>query len=171
MPPSASRHYDFVVVHATHNAVDFYESMGFVRVGAITQEAVMEDVSSQSVQQAEIVSSPVITYFTKKSGETLLDVSKTFDVNVWDIIFLNYCLYPSLEPKSLLMKSTKLFIPKKDTRGSDDADFQWYISKENETPKSIALKLKVSCQDLLDVNRTRLPDLCASSRLMKGYVD
>ena len=36
MQSSAVRNYDYVVLQATTNSVQFYESMGFVRVGALT---------------------------------------------------------------------------------------------------------------------------------------
>ena len=35
-PPSAKRNYEYVVLQATTNSVPFYESLGFVRVGCIT---------------------------------------------------------------------------------------------------------------------------------------
>jgi len=176
MQSSASKNYDFIVIHATHNAIDFYESMGFVRVGAIAHAAIedeYEETDSPSAEPGEIVSSPVTIYVTKKNNETPLGISKAFDVNVWDVIFLNYTIYPNLEPKSCLVKETKLFIPKKCTHGKDvdrcEGDVQWYVAKEDETPKSIAFKLKISCQELLESNKCRLPDLCSNSRLMKGY--
>ena len=38
MTPSASQNYDYVVLQATDNSVPFYESLGFVRVGCITED-------------------------------------------------------------------------------------------------------------------------------------
>ena len=35
-PPSAKRNYEYVVLQATTNSVPFYESLGFVRVGCVT---------------------------------------------------------------------------------------------------------------------------------------
>ena len=176
MPTSASRHYDYVVLHATANAIEFYESMGFVRVGAITQviSENMEEEDGKSLKplpQSEIVSSPVITYFTKKSDETPMDVAKAFNVDVWDLIYLNHFMYPSIEPKSYLIRKTKLFIPKKGHSEEQEGNVQWYFAKEDETPKTISLKFKVSCQDIIDANRTRMPDLFPNSRLIKGYVN
>jgi LysM repeat protein len=179
MPATASRNYDYVVLHATANAVEFYEDMGFVRVGAITQ-LVTEDEdnggSDKPLVQTEIVSSPIVTYYTKKHDETPYEIANVFGVNVWDLIFLNHFAYPSIEPKSYLKAKTKLFIPKKDGADGDcnsqaDDTVQWYIAKEDETPKSISSKFNLSCHELIDANRSRLPDLYPCSRLMKGYVD
>ena len=163
------------MIHATNNAVAFYESMGFIRVGAIVQassENNDEDSESQLPDMKNIVRSPFTTYFTKKNGEILFDVAKAFDVNVWDLIFLNHYMYPSLEPKSFLVKKTKLLIPKRDARSKNelnlDGNVNWHVAKEDETPKSIALKLKIPCHKLVEANRARLPDLCPSSRLKKG---
>lgn len=144
MPPSSKHNYDYLVLQATNNSIPFYESMGFIRVGCITENnkrgigsenAVPEskegtpsphrsrhhDASPASPgQKSEIVSSPVIKVLTEENGETVVDYAKKYNCDAWDIIFLSEPLYPGMTPKSPLIKGTQLYIP--DTSKSNGAD-------------------------------------------------
>ena len=145
MKPTSTHNYDYVVLQATENSKPFYESMGFVRVGAVTKEEVkaqdrrssmtsQTSSSSSSCIEAEvlppdspekadtiatkyeIISSPNFTYTTKKKGETPNDVAKKFGVDVWDIIFLNKDIYKEICPTARLLEGTLLHVPKVDER-------------------------------------------------------
>ncbi len=139
MKPTANQNYDYVVLQATENSIPFYESMGFIRVGALTiddrflkkrnaaaeQEDDTESEESASAavpinpsspadsenDPSEIVSSPVTVYVVEKPGESPTDIAKKFNVSVWDIIFLNHYVYKDLNSRSRLMKGTNVFIP------------------------------------------------------------
>lgn len=201
MKATGKQNYDYLTLQATENSIPFYESLGFVRVGGITEDDKYEekqaklrgeetpsqdsDASSSNGSlppQSEIVSSPVDTYVTKDAGETPVDVAKKLNVSVWDIIFLNHYVYPDINTRSRLMKGTSLFVPAaQDTQaeasshatrsrdlGAEPSAPQWYIADENDTPRIIAKKFEISCKELVDANRGRLPELQSQSRLKEG---
>ena len=205
MPPSSKANYDFAVLQATENSIPFYESMGFVRVGCITEsndamEQKNDDSSCNKTndngdgqlsknnankigsQQSEscIVSSSVLTYVTTKDKEMPIDIAKKFDVDVWDIIFLNHFMYPDISPRSWLLKDTHVFYPDTITKDNaiTNADYQkfplkngsvprWYFCEDNESPKEIAKKFGVNCRELLKVNKYRISDLQTNSKLIE----
>ena len=182
MQSNEKYNYDYAVLQATDNSIPFYESMGFVRVGCITEQLLKANGDkvddAEGNEKSEIVSSPVFTIKVKKHGETPTDYAKKFGVDVWDIIFLSHYMYPDMTPNSFLMKGTILYIPdvskfdgcrnlNKDVPSQGGAS-QWYSSEDNETPREIAIKFKVTCKDLLAANRTRIADLKAHSRLIEG---
>lgn len=198
MKASGEQNYDYVVLQATDNSIPFYESLGFVRVGAITEDDQFEEKqakhksddespphfspqSPQSESTSDIVSSATQVYVTKTAGETPADVAKKFNVDVWDIIFLNHFIFKDIQTKSRLWKGTSLYVPSLEearaeatshaTRTQDVAAAiapQWYIASENDTPKMIAKQFRVSCSELVAANRDRLPELQAISRLKEG---
>lgn len=184
MKASCKQNYDYVVLQATENSIPFYESLGFVRVGGITEdekyeekqaklrgEQVPDSSSSSDSSQSEIVSSPVDIYVTKVAGETPADVANKLHVNVWDIVFLNHYVYPHIGTRSRLMKDTSLYVPvPEDSQPATTQSIapQWYIAQENDTPRMIARQFHVNCAELVTANRSRLPELQSQSRLKEG---
>lgn len=209
---SALANYDYIALQATDNSIPFYESLGFVRVGAVTlQPPQLHDdglstssshersssspgTSSRSdasaslaaaeplppnspeklnslVLPADIVASPLMTYEVVRPGETPTQIAKSQGVDVWDIIFLNMELYKDLTPNSKLKRGTFLHVPAKrkslDDEGNNEPT-KWFVAKENDTPKMIAKKFNLPCRKVVDANRSRLPELMASSRLKAG---
>jgi hypothetical protein len=80
-------------------------------------------------------------------------------------------------PSSRLMAGTLLHVPVKEkteastpgkTRAAQAITPQFYIAKENDTPRKIAKMFQVSCIDLVEANKARLPGLMSSSRLRDG---
>ena len=123
---------------------------------------------------SSIVSSSLFIYQVTKKGETPQDIAKAHNVNVWDIIFLNKDIYRDIQPRSRLMQDTILHIPNHYQSASKD-DFrknapptQWFVAKENDTPKKIAKQFGVPCNKLVLANMTRLPGLTATARLKEG---
>lgn len=121
--PTDNANYDYIVLQATENSIAFYESLGFVRVGAVTDcneaqinkqlQEQMEEVDShpQQLLSNHIVTGDV-TYFTvKKGGTTLAELAKRHHVDVWDLLFLNRHLYKEITSHSRLMAGTMLLIP------------------------------------------------------------
>lgn len=183
MQATEKYNYDFVCLQATDNSIPFYESMGFVRVGCITEQRLKASgdkaLGEEDEEKAEIVSSPVLTITTKKHGETAADYAKKFGVDVWDIIIMSHYLYPGMTPRAPLMKGTILYIPDiskldgctANTNGGSSVvggATQWYSCEDNESPKEIAKKFNVACKDLLAANRVRIADLKAHSKLIEG---
>jgi len=114
-PSSPSNNYEYVALQATDNSINFYEKMGFVRVGAVTEEKKQQKVTAsppvEAPPKSEIISSPVET-FSNKKVMTLTQIASQLKLDVWDLIFLNHYLYPGLTPCSKLKKNTELYIPK-----------------------------------------------------------
>ena len=201
MKPNCKRNYDYVALQATENSIPFYESLGFVRVGGITEDEKFEEKQAKlkaggdpsshdsvpsspddSAPQSEIVSSAVDVYVTKVAGEAPADIAKKLNVDVWDVIFLNHYVYPDIGPRSRLMKDTSLYVPSTkhaqaeatsnatriQSLGVEPIAPQWYIAAENDTPRMIAKTFHISCTELVEGNRERLPELNWQSRLKEG---
>lgn len=140
---SGAANYDYVALQATDNSISFYESLGFVRVGAVTVQppltktqpqnaenpgstdsecsaATAEPLPPSSPEKADIlalpydaVSSPLTNYEVKRPGETPSQIAKKLQLNVWDILFLNKDIYFDLAPSARLRKGTILLVPLK----------------------------------------------------------
>jgi HMG (high mobility group) box/LysM domain len=175
MKGTSKANYDYVVLQATDNSIPFYESMGFVRVGAVMLEADGKPSSRKTDVEESLenpfVTSPIMSYKVS-TGETLTRIAAKFEVDVWDIIFLNKHILGDAQPSSKPKLNTLLIIPAKEeldtTASVPSGDIQWHVAKENETPRIIANKFKVNCKDIVDGNKGRLPGLMASSRLKDG---
>jgi hypothetical protein len=101
--------YEWVVLQATKHSIPFYESCGFVRVGAV---AIYEPDSEQSNADAS-ASSGTKLYTVRNSGlqETPRSVAKKLEVQEFDIVFLNRRMFPGLDWNSKLRTGTKLQVP------------------------------------------------------------
>lgn len=194
--PTIMANYDYLVLQATDNSIPFYESMGFVRVGAIMLE---EDQNNNSDESSESmnenipaaeddthVTSPVFTYDVKGTGETLTRIAAKFHADVYDILFLNRdllgmnarpCDKPKIHAKLLIPKNSQNSRNDDPTTSSHDEnplpyvpsnEIQWHICKENDTPRTIAKMYNVSTYDVVERNKGRLPGLISSSRLKEN---
>ncbi len=138
---SGSANYDYIALQATDNSIPFYESLGFVRVGAVCYDTKQDDGADNDeyenrrpssptsamndspiepsgkgkegglVMPKTIVASPNFVHEVVKPGETPNDIARKFKVCIWDIVFLNKDIYPDLRPTSRLMKGTQLYVP------------------------------------------------------------
>jgi hypothetical protein len=182
--------YEFVVLQATKNSIPFYESMGFIRVGAIIEDVNFDKKNkhnslSDTLDETKPIftdfASPILLYKTKKNGENLKTIAKSLSVDVLDIIFLNQKYYPTIQPNSSFRKNTSLYYPDlskldgvsnasiidNNTTTSSNA-IQWYLALDNETPRDIAKKFNVDIADLLKANKGRVDHLQAQSKLIEG---
>jgi hypothetical protein len=183
--------YDYVVLQATDNSISFYETMGFVRIGAImldetmatdaaTTENDQDAASPASVQTDDLnffVTSPVTTY-TVKTGQSVAKIAQRFGVDVYDLLFLNRHILGDARPCDRPFLGTVLTIPvAKESATSSDTppsptlnpeEIQWHVAKENETPRIIAKIYNVNALDVVNANKVRLPGLISSSRLKEG---
>jgi hypothetical protein len=173
---TSKANYDYVVLQATDNSISFYESMGFVRVGAVMlDETDGKPCARKSVneepEENPFVTSKVVSY-NVTHGETLTRIAAKFGVDVWDIIFLNQDILGEAQPSSKPKLNTLLLIPGKEALDNDIAVptglIQWHVAKENDTPRTIAKTFNVSCHDIVYGNKGRLPGLISSSRLKEG---
>jgi hypothetical protein len=189
MKASGLCNYDYVVLQATDNSVPFYESMGFVRVGAIMldetadrerEKAETPKDGNGTAAPMEIVTGDITSYTIRKAGETPNDIAKNMKLDVWDVIFLNKDIYKGIMPSSRLLAGTVLHIPvvakpcPKDVRRGRSAEAenarkpQWHVAKEDETPREIAKLYDVSSKDVVEANKRRLPGLVSTARLKRG---
>jgi len=187
MKPTAKANYDYVVLQATDNSIPFYESMGFVRVGTVMKDETARTPKASSdsnddgdskpaAMEDSFVTSTIVSYVVK-SGETLTRIALKFEVDVWDIIFLNrHILGETAKPCDKPLKNLILMIPtttpaeKAETKPTavPREEICWHVAKENETPRTIAKKFDLRCEDVVRGNKGRLPGLMASSRLKDG---
>jgi hypothetical protein len=169
MKACGKANYDYVVLQATDNSIPFYESMGFVRVGAVTaideaeqNKRFYEDAHDPSPNEAtaevlpdhspekpsalaipnHYVKSELTTYKTSKAGTTLADVAKRCRADVWDIIFLNKSMYGDLTPSSRLLADTILYVPAKSKFDSSSSPRKERLTRqsESETPQYYTAK-------------------------------
>lgn len=154
--------YDYVVLQATDNSIPFYESMGFVRVGAV----MMED----SQPKNSFVASKYKTYTVKKA-ESISSIAAKENVDVWDLLFLNqHVIGDEAKPSSKPLLETVLLIPQPEDpiEHSAEGDVVWHTAKENETPKMIAKIYDVKVSDVVKANKGKLEGLAGTSRLRQG---
>lgn len=192
MAANSQHNYDYVVLQATNNSIPFYESMGFIRVGAVTKnnnpplnnenkdgeiEQKMDEAKDLTI---DFTTGPVIREKSKPK-ETLRQFCKRLNVDVWDVVFLNKDIYPGISYKSILQENTELFVPDKSkmdggsnaelcNKAGNDSVTLWYDAKDNETPREIAKKFNLCVKELLAANRGRIEGLQVHSKLVEGYV-
>eukprot|EP00978_Attheya_sp_CCMP212_P009933 scaffold23726_cov43-Attheya_sp.AAC.2 len=149
---------------------------------AVTDDSAVAIAVEQTPEsESQIVSSEHDVYVTKKAWQSLLEVAKELDVDVWDIVFLNVFVYPDILPRSRLHKDTTIFVPSKRAKeiavsnalrnleaGGKSSAVQWYFSEDDETPKAIANKFNVPVRDIVRGNKERISDLQPFSRLIEN---
>jgi HMG (high mobility group) box/LysM domain len=176
MKPTSKANYDYVVLQATDNSIPFYEAMGFVRVGAVMIDEVNVKLPAVEENDEESETSPFVTSkvlsYKAQNGETLTRIAAKFEVDVWDLIFLNKHIIGEALPSSKPKLSTLLLIPDKPQPEIDVAqpiqETKWYTTNDNDTPRMIAKMCNVSCLDIVNGNKARLPGLMSCSRLKEG---
>ena len=163
--PTAMANYDYVVLQATDASIPFYESLGFVRVGAI-----MRDVAE--ADEVGFASNCTGTY-TVNTSETLKVIAGKLGVELWDLLFLNRHIIGDAKGSDKPFLGTSLLIPRRQQESeslTSDAmiDIRFHVAKENETPRSIANLYNVNHADVVRANQSRLPTLLSNSRLKSG---
>ncbi|KAL7575934.1 hypothetical protein ACA910_000731 [Epithemia clementina (nom. ined.)] len=140
MKASSKVNYEYVVLQATDNSISFYETLGFVRVGAIverddngqstTPKSPMKQRGDGEKEPAGFRRSP------KRRRDDSNPITKA-DLELPDCITMS--------------------------------KFQHYeVSKVGEPLQSIAKKFKVDVFDIIFLNEMNYPDLVPGSRLIKG---
>jgi hypothetical protein len=138
---SGCANYDYIALQATDNSIPFYESLGFVRVGAVT---VQEDENNKRPAEPRS-DSPAFSTTSEDSAAA-------------DAI--------PLEPSSP-EKADALALPS-DIVSSPLAIHE--VIRAGETPADIAKKYKVDVWDIIFLNKDVYTDLVPRSRLMKGTI-
>ena len=139
--------YDYVALQATDNSIPFYESIGFVRVGAVTLQTSekAEDSSSSSTRSSYEGSSDPATSSSDASSASVAPAEPL----------------PPNSPE----KPDALALPL-DIVSSPLTAYE--VVKPGETPSQIAKSQDVDVWDIIFLNKELDKDFSPSSRLKKG---
>lgn len=173
---SATSNYDYIALQATDNSIPFYETQGFVRVGAVTYDSKLPtphsspmkprknssggfgdensgDSDSGNEEASSRSSSPAFTETSISSHRTSSSESAAADAEEVE---------PSSpdKPNALARPSGIVASP----------HFQFTVDKPGDTPNEIAKRFKVDIWDLIFLNKDVYPDLRPCSRLMQDTI-
>ncbi|KAL3915459.1 MAG: hypothetical protein SGILL_005644 [Bacillariaceae sp.] len=139
---SGSANYDYLAQQATDNSIPFYESRGFVRVGAVTYES--RDPHSRSVSPAFSTSTTASEWSSAASSVAVEAVE----------------LPPGSpeKPEAIAVPKTIVSSP----------HFVYTVTGPAWTPNEISRKFKVSVWDVIFLNKDLYVDLKPTSRLKRG---
>ena len=139
---TGSANYDYIALQATDNSIPFYESLGFVRVGAVCYDTKQSDNGENDDTTDSRPSSPACS-MTSSTINNQKDSSESGT--------------PSGKNERLVMPKAIVASP----------NFIYEVVKLY-TPNDIAKKLKICVWDIVFLNKDIYPDLKPTSRLMKG---
>eukprot|EP00039_Didymoeca_costata_P006096 m.87487 g.87487 ORF g.87487 m.87487 type:complete len:779 (-) comp13109_c0_seq5:72-2408(-) len=171
--------YNYITLQATDNSISFYESLGFIRVGAVARYSLTDKSKLDYDFQRDNICSPTYWYTDTKEDDTPRTISKRTGVEVLEILFLNKVLYDGLNANSRLKRGTPLRFPGRDPNSSSETRntlgsprkqtrSTYTTTKENETPTAIAAKLGLEVKELVALNKFRIKGLTKNSQLFKG---
>ena len=151
---SALAHYDYVVLQATENSVSFYESMGFIRVGALTTEASQAEQGMGSPRRQ------------RQHGGAQHESGHDSLVQDWGSPLAAKHQHPkhvTLPPSSYPLEQP---VPAASSGWIVGPATEEYTTKRpGETPLKIAQTLRVNAQDIVFLNLRNYPELTTTSRL------
>mmetsp|Transcript_15145 Transcript_15145/g.22244 ORF Transcript_15145/g.22244 Transcript_15145/m.22244 type:complete len:961 (+) Transcript_15145:292-3174(+) len=161
--PSNSQNYEYLVLQATDNSVPFYESMGFIRVGCISEDENFEKkekeekkISSDDDDASVDSNTPVAQVVVKEETETVTKAEVVKAENN-DKATAKEAKGSSKgdtdEPKSEIVSSAlDIYVTKK--------AWEWL--------PDIAKQLKVSMWDILFLNQYTVPGISKGCRLKRN---
>mmetsp|Transcript_27416 Transcript_27416/g.64236 ORF Transcript_27416/g.64236 Transcript_27416/m.64236 type:complete len:1027 (+) Transcript_27416:261-3341(+) len=135
--------YDYIALQATDNSISFYESLGFVRVGAVCYDMKQEDENGDNDGAENCRPSSPATSMTSAATETSAAECKEKS---------------GTGSEKMVMPATIIASP----------NFAHEVSRPGESPNDIAKKFKVCVWDIIFLNKDIYPELRPTSRLMKG---
>ena len=140
---TGTANYDYIALQATDNSISFYESLGFVRVGAVCYDTKQED---DSVENDDAENSRPSSPATPISGVTT------------EIPTAEVQEKSGKGSEKMAMPATIIASP----------NFVHTVTRPGESPNDIAKKFKICVWDIIFLNKDIYPDLRPTSRLMKG---
>ena len=137
---SATANYDYIVLQATDNSIPFYESLGFVRVGAVCYDTKHDGIGDNGSDKSLSSSQKGTEAFgtTKEKNQTKM-LSENNGIG-------------------LAMPKTIVASP----------NFVFEVVRPGDSPNDVAKYFKVSVWDIIFLNKDIYPDLRPTSRLHKG---
>jgi len=143
---TGAANYDYIALQATDNSIPFYESLGFVRVGAVCYDTKPEDGNAENgVDDSRAPSPALSTSSTATESSTPAGKGRT-------------------EIGTGSGKKGDLVMPKAIV---SSPNFVHQVVRPGETPNDIAKKFKICVWDIIFLNKDIYPDLRPTSRLMK----
>jgi hypothetical protein len=100
--------------------------------------------------------------YSSEGGETVHQVAARVGVRSADLVKWNLSRFPNISVNSRVQAGTVFFVA--DPAGIDVVT----VEKKGETPKKLANRLGVPCDDLIELNATRHPQLHATYKLESG---
>ena len=173
--PSSRKNYDYVVLQATTNSVPFYESLGFVRVGCITDNdnfrhrggataaAATEEDSGNSIT-AGSGSDTDVCGEEKKDGDTPIRNISTADPDADGKPSADE-QEASVGPNSEAAKAAE-GLPASEIVSSQVETYT--TTKNGEKVGEIAKALGVGAWDIIFLNHFTFPNMAPSSKVLKG---
>lgn len=190
--------YDFVVLQATEGSIPFYESLGFVRVGAVCRY-LADDAEGPSNAAGEAESgsgteagqpgtvgydheksyctSKYYYYTDTRDNDTPRQIASRLKVDLDDMMFINQVLWgpDGITSGSKLRRGTPLRVPCSDDGSSgvtapspQSPVRKWHVCRENDTPKTLAKKLGVPVAALVKMNAPQYKGLTQTSMFRAG---
>lgn len=146
---SAMANYDYIALQATDNSIPFYESRGFVRVGAVTYDT--KDPSRGGGDGNSRSTSPTFSESGSSRSSAYTESTRAVEA---------VPLEPSSpeKPEAIAMPQQIVSSP----------HFVYEVEKPGETPNDIARRFKMSVWDIVFLNKDIFKDLRPTSRLIKG---
>ena len=197
--PAAEMQYKWLVLEATDNSVSFYQSKGFIRVGAVAshvesngESKALRDEGSAAERDGFERSATGWHYTAGGGGGSAAEGAETpitiaaasrGRFSAADVIFLNKAVYPELCAETALPPGAQLRVPIDETddgMGADDTcsvveqlalrRAALYYCRENDRPRDIADECGVMVSDLVRLNKRWYEGLTASASLMEGTI-
>jgi hypothetical protein len=137
---SGTSNYDYVILQATDNSIPFYESQGFLRVGAV-----MEDPAVTEQKRLARSESPV------SSGDETAEAVAAEPVEASSA---------EKHPDAIALPGEIVSSP----------HLVYEIKKAGESPNEIAKKMKIEVWDIIFMNKDIYKEICPTSKLMHGTI-
>mmetsp|Transcript_6926 Transcript_6926/g.7922 ORF Transcript_6926/g.7922 Transcript_6926/m.7922 type:complete len:1045 (+) Transcript_6926:284-3418(+) len=141
---TGSANYDYIALQATDNSIPFYESLGFVRVGAVIYDTKQDREEDSSDSRP---SSPTSSMASTTTGSSTLPAVETTESGT-----LNIPQADALSAKNMV----------------SSPNFVHEVVKAGETPNDIAKRYKVCVWDIVFLNKNIYQDLRPTCKLIKG---
>ena len=186
-PPSAKRNYQYVVLQATTNSVPFYESLGFVRVGCVTDNENFNPLVEEGSTGNEVNGSDGESRGEEKKecdgedGSTLGPGrrNRRTRTNVSDDLDSKPSAEPSPTnggdagtPDAATAAATSATVIAEDEIPAPEISSspveKYTTTKDGEKVGEIAKSLGVDVWDVIFLNHFTFPSMAPSSKVLKG---
>lgn len=147
--PAANANYDYLALQATDNSISFYESLGFVRVGAVTYGADERSFLKENKQPPPRSESPVSVASTSSSSSSTEGAVAAAEPLAPSSPDKDDCL---ARPSNVVSSPLSIHI----------------VQQGGWTPLDVARKYKVDPWDIVFLNKDIYPELAVKSKLRKG---